>query len=79
MATDGFSGSASGCSGRTVAAAGQRQTRIGRGSPFTSCSPASAKITLTRLPMLSWTIDETQMPPGSASASSRAATFTPSP
>lgn len=57
----------------------QRQTRIGRSMFLTVISPPSWKRTSMRLPMLSFTIEEMQMPPGSASGSSRAAMLTPSP
>ena len=53
------------------------QIRIGRLIFLTVVSPASWKWTSIRLPMLSLTIEETQMPPGSANGSSRAAMFTP--
>jgi hypothetical protein len=55
------------------------QTRIGRSIFLTLISPPSWKRTLIRLPTLSLTIDETQIPPGSASGSRRAAILTPSP
>src|SRR6516164_4838624 len=55
------------------------QTRIGRSIFLTLISPPSWKRTSIRLPTLSLTIDETQIPPGSASGSKRAATLTPSP
>jgi hypothetical protein len=42
-------------------------------------SPLSSETASIRLPTLSCTTAETQIPPGSASASSRAATLTPSP
>ena len=54
-------------------------TRIGRSMFLTLISPPSWKRTSIRLPTLSLTIDETQIPPGSASGSKRAATLTPSP
>jgi hypothetical protein len=44
--------------------------RIGRSIFLTLMSPASLKQASMRLPMLSLTIEETQMPPGSASGSS---------
>jgi hypothetical protein len=49
------------------------QIRIGRLIFLTAMSPAPRKRTSIRLPMLSLTIEETQMPPGSANSSSRAA------
>ena len=55
------------------------QTRIGRSIFFTVMSPPSKKRTSIRLPTLSLTIEETQIPPGSASGSKRAAMLTPSP
>src|SRR5713101_5710248 len=46
---------------------------------LTACSPMSSKARSSLSRTGSRTIRETQMPPGSASASSRAATLTPSP
>jgi len=57
----------------------QRQIRIGRSIFLTLISPPSWKRASIRLLMLSLTIEEMQMPPGSATGSSRAAMFTPSP
>ena len=54
-------------------------TRIGRSMFFTRTSPPSLKAASTRFATLSATTPATQSPPGSASCSSRAATFTPSP
>jgi hypothetical protein len=54
------------------------QTLIGRSIFLTLISPLSWKRTSIRLPTLSLTIDETQIPPGSASGSKRAAILTPS-
>ena len=45
------------------------QTRIGRSMFLTLTSPPSWKRTSIRLPTLSWTIEETQTPPGSARGS----------
>jgi len=55
------------------------QTRIGRSIFLMLMSPPSWKRTSMRLPTLSLTIDDTQIPPGSASGSKRAAILTPSP
>ena len=55
------------------------QTLIGRSIFLTLISPPSWKRTSIRLPTLSLTIEETQIPPGSASGSKRAAILTPSP
>ena len=46
---------------------------------LTDCKPASANAAETRVPTCSRTVAETQIPPGSASACSRAATLTASP
>jgi hypothetical protein len=55
------------------------QIRIGRSIFLTLMSPPSVKRTSIRLPTLSLTIEETHIPPGSASGSKRAAILTPSP
>ena len=55
------------------------QMRIGRSTFLTETLPPSTRSMSTLVPMLSFTIEATQMPPGSASGSRRAATLTPSP
>src|SRR6516164_3935467 len=56
-----------------------RYARTGRGIFFTSCSPRSSNVQSSLSRTWSRTTRLIQIPPGSASASSRAATFTPSP
>jgi hypothetical protein len=69
-----------GCRGLAPAPPGcQRQMRIGRSMFLTVISPPSWNRTSMRLPMRSLTIEEMQIPPGSASGSRRAAILTPSP
>src|SRR5438270_304786 len=46
---------------------------------LTCCSPMFSNTNGSRSRTWSWTVFETRTPPGSANASSRAATFTPSP
>jgi len=84
-AIDGLSGS--GSTGEVGAArlfaatprSRTRKTRTGRAMFLRFCSPMSSK-PRSSLPMASsWTRAETQIPPGSANASRRAATLTPSP
>ena len=55
------------------------QICIGRSMFLTLTSPPSLKRTSIRFPKLSLTIEEAQIPPGSASGSKRAAMLTPSP
>jgi len=54
-----------------------RYTRTGRAMFLTWCSPRSSNAKGSRSRTWSWTVLETSTPPGSAKASSRAATFTP--
>jgi len=56
-----------------------RYARTGRGIFFTTCSPRSSNVQSSLSRTWSRTTRLIQIPPGSASASSRAATFTPSP
>ena len=56
-----------------------RKTCTGSAMFLTDCKPASAKAAETRDPTCSRTVADTQIPPGSASACSRAATLTASP
>ena len=56
-----------------------RNARTGERMPLTRCSPMSSNSASNRPRVLSRTEAETTMPPGSARASSRAATLTPSP
>ena len=56
-----------------------RNTRMGRGMFLRCWAPRSVKARPVRAPTSSRTIAVTQIPPGSASACTRAATFKPSP
>ena len=65
--------------GRAGVLARTRYTRTGRAMFLSACSPISSKSRSSRPRGSSCTRAETQIPPGSAMPSSRAATLTPSP
>ncbi len=85
-AIDGLSGNASAGLTRKIEAAAAPSSaprtpkaRTGCTMFFTACSPWSSNATALRLRCVIWTVSDTVMPPGSASASKRAAMLTPSP
>jgi len=78
-AIDGLFGKARGGSGAGLGPITTRKTRTGRVMFFSVCSPMSSKARSSRPAASSLTRAETQIPPGSARPSSRAATLTPSP
>ena len=78
-AIDGLSGKGSGADAAEVGALDQRQTRTGCAMFFSVRSPVSSKAKSVLPANCFCTASAMQIPPGSASASSRAAMLTPSP
>ena len=79
-AIDGLSGSGKAAgSGIGFSSASTRKTWIGWAMFLRVCSPMSSNAKSSLSPIWSRTVPDTQMPPGSAMPSSRAAMLTPSP